>query len=85
VLSSEGRLSVIVTYIMYDMVRRPCLMSGHGNAILGTSSIDSACRIYEKIQAIDLTGKCVIATSYQPTLAYVKSEDVDEGATEELR
>ena len=47
VLSSEPRLKVIVDDILLDMEIRDRLKSGHGNAMLVTSSIYSACRVYE--------------------------------------
>ena len=67
VLSSEPRLKVIVDDILMDMETRDRLKSGHGNAMLVTSSIYSACRVYEMFSKTDLAGKCAIVTSYRPS------------------
>ncbi len=85
VLSAEDRLSKIVHDILLDMETRDRLRSGRGNAMLVTSSIYSACRIYEMFQKTDLRGKCAIVTSYRPSPADIKGEDSGEGLTEKLR
>lgn len=85
VLSAEDRLSKIVHDILLDMETRDRLRSGRGNAMLVTSSIYSACRIYEMFQRTDLRGKCAIVTSYRPAPADIKGEESGEGLTERLR
>ncbi len=57
VLSSEDRLQKIANDILMDMETRPRLQSGRGNAMLVTSSIYAACRIYEMFQHTPLAGK----------------------------
>ncbi|MHB2149647.1 type I restriction endonuclease subunit R [Calditrichota bacterium LG25] len=85
VLSAEDRLSKIVHDILLDMETRDRLRSGYGNAMLVTSSIYSACRIYEMFQKTELRGKCAIITSYRPSPADIKGEESGEGLTERLR
>lgn len=46
VLSSKDRLDKIVADILLDMEMRDRLRSGHGNAILVSGSIYSACRFF---------------------------------------
>ena len=69
VLSARDRLGKIVADIMMDMETRDRLKSGHGNAILVSDSIYSACRFFEMFQQTDLAGKCAIVTSYKPSPA----------------
>lgn len=85
VLSSRDRLEKIVADILMDMETRDRLKSGHGNAMLVSSSIYAATRFYEMFQSTDLAGKCAIVTSYQPTPADIKGEETGEGLTERLR
>jgi type I restriction enzyme R subunit len=85
VLSSQSRLEKIVDDIQLDMVIRPRLMDGHGNAMLVTSSIYEACKCYELFTKTPLKGKCAIVTSYQPSPADIKGEESGEGMTERLR
>jgi type I restriction enzyme R subunit len=85
VLSSEPRLKMIVDDILVDMETRDRLKSGHGNAILVSSSIYNACRFYEMFQKTDLAGKCAIITSYKPAPGDIKGEESGEGMTEKLR
>jgi len=85
VLSARSRLETIVADIMMDMATRDRLQSGHGNAILVSGSIYSACRFFELFQQTDLAGKCAIVTSYRPQLADIKGEETGEGLTEKLR
>jgi len=85
VLSARSRLETIVADIMMDMATRDRLKSGHGNAILISGSIYSACRFYELFQQTDLAGKCAIVTSYRPQPADIKGEETGEGLTEKLR
>jgi type I restriction enzyme R subunit len=85
VLSSEPRLKMIVDDILVDMETRDRLKSGHGNAILVSSSIYNACRFFEMFQKTDLARKCAIVTSYKPAPGDIKGEESGEGMTEKLR
>jgi type I restriction enzyme R subunit len=85
VLSTRDRLATIVADIMMDMATRDRLKSGHGNAMLISGSIYSACRFFEMFQQTDLAGKCAIVTSYRPAPADIKGEESGEGLTEKLR
>ena len=85
VLSARDRLEKIVADILLDMATRDRLKSGYGNAMLISSSIYSACRLFEMFQKTDLAGKCAIVTSYKPAPADIKGEETGEGLTEKLR
>jgi len=85
VLSSKSRLEMIVADMLIDMEERDRLQSGHGNAMLVSGSIYSACRFYEMFQQTDLKGKSAIVTSYKPAPADIKGEESGEGTTEKLR
>ncbi len=85
VLSARDRLEKIVADILLDMETRDRLKSGHGNAMLVSGSIYSACRFFEMFQQTDLAGKCAIVTSYKPSPADIKGEESGEGLTERLR
>jgi len=85
VLSSQDRLEKIVADILLDIETRDRLQSGHGNAMLVSGSIYSACRFFEMFQRTDLAGKCAIITSYKPSPADIKGEETGEGLTEKLR
>ena len=85
VLSARSRLEKIVADILMDMETRDRLKSGHGNALLVSGSIYSACRFFEMFQQTDLAGKCAIVTSYRPQPADIKGEESGEGLTERLR
>jgi type I restriction enzyme R subunit len=85
VLSARDRLEKIVADILMDMATRDRLSSGHGNALLVSGSIYSACRFFEMFQQSDLVGKCAIVTSYRPSPADIKGEESGEGLTERLR
>ena len=84
VLSSRDRLEKIVADILLDMETRDRLQSGHGNAILVSDSIYSACRYFEMFQRTNLISKCAIVTSYRPATADIKGEETGEGLTEKL-
>lgn len=84
VLSSKDRLQMIVNDIIMDMVKKPRLMDGRGNAMLVSSSIYQACKFYELFQQTPLQGKCAIVTSYKPTATDIKGEETGEGLTEKL-
>src|SRR5207245_4426441 len=85
VLSARDRLEKIVADILMDMETRDRLKSGHGNAMLVSGSIYSACRFFEMFDRTDLAGKCAIVTSYKPSPADIKGEESGEGLTERLR
>jgi type I restriction enzyme R subunit len=85
VLSARDRLTKIVSDILVDMERCDRLQSGHGNALLVSGSIYSACRFFEMFQQSDLNGKCAIITSYRPSTSDIKGEESGEGLTEKLR
>ncbi|MXX07863.1 MAG: HsdR family type I site-specific deoxyribonuclease [Gammaproteobacteria bacterium] len=85
VMSAEDRLRKIVADIALDMETRDRLKSGHGNALLISDSIHSACRLYEMFNGNALAGKCAIVTSYQPSKSKIKGEETGEGLTEKLR
>jgi type I restriction enzyme R subunit len=72
VLSARDRLEKIVADILMDTATRDRLRSGHGNALLVSGSIYSACRFFEMFQQTDLAGKCAIVTSYRPSPAEAK-------------
>ena len=84
VLSSRDRLEKVVADILLDMETRDRLKSGHGNAMLVSGSIYSACRYFEMFQQTGLAGKCAIVTSYRPAPAEIKGEETGEGLTEKL-
>lgn len=83
-LSARERLTKIVADILMDMETRDRLKSGHGNALLVSGSIYSACRFFEMFQQTDLAAKCAIVTSYRPQPADIKGEESGEGLTERL-
>lgn len=85
VLSAKDRLEKIVADILLDMETRDRLRSGHGNALLVSGSIYSACQFFEMFQKTDLARKCAIITSYKPSPADIKGEETGEGMTERLR
>ena len=85
VLSSQDRLQKIVADILIDMETRDRLQSGHGNAMLVSGSIYSACRFFQMFQQTDLADKCAIVTSYRPAPSDIKGEETGEGLTEKLR
>lgn len=85
VMSARDRLRKIVADIVLDMETRDRLKSGHGNALLISDSIHSACRLYEMFEDTALAGKCAIVTSYQPSASSIKGEETGEGLTEKLR
>src|SRR5690606_20926521 len=84
VLSSQSRLDTIVADILFDMETRDRLRSGHGNALLISSSIYQACKFYELFSRTHLKGKCAIVTSYKPPPSDIKGEETGEGLTEKL-
>jgi type I restriction enzyme R subunit len=84
VLSARSRLEVIVQDVLLDMNTRDRLMSGHGNALLVSSSIYEACKYYELFAKTELKGKVAIVTSYQPGISDIKGEETGEGATDAL-
>ncbi len=85
VLSCQSRLEKIVADILLDMETKDRLQSGRGNAMLVSSSIYQACKLYELFDKTDLAGKCAIVTSYKPSPNDIKGEESGEGLTERLR
>lgn len=85
VFSSQSRLEKIAADILFDMETRDRLMSGRGTAMLVSSSIYQACKLYEIFSNTHLAGKCAIVTSYQPNPGDIKGEETGEGKTEKLR
>ncbi len=85
VLSCRDRLEKIVADILLDIETRDRFQSGHGNALLVSDSISSACRFFEMFSKTDLKDKCAIITSYEPSPADIKGEETGEGLTEKLR
>ncbi len=85
VLSSRDRLNKIVSDILMDMETRDRLKSGHGNAMLVTSSVYAACQVYEMFQKTELADRCAIITSYNPNPSEIKGEETGEGQTEKLK
>ena len=84
-LSSKDRLSKIVNDIAFDLITKPSLVGGRGNAILVCSSVYQACQLYELfVRNTDLAEKVAIITSYQPTATSIKGEESGEGETESL-
>lgn len=85
IFSSKARLGQIVSDIVFDMETKPRLHDGRGNAMLVASSIYQACKFYELFQETELRGKCAVVTSFEPTVANIRTETVgDEGETEVL-
>ena len=82
--SSQERLQRIVSDILDDMDAKPRLRTGHGNAILVTSSVYEACKVYELFQDTELRGKCAVVTSYRPHVSDIKSQPTAEGQNEAL-
>ena len=85
VLSSKDRLGKIVADILMDMLTKPRLMDGHGNAMLVAGSIYEACKFYELFAQTVLKGKCAIVTSYAPRIADTKGETTGAGDTDNLQ
>jgi len=77
VLSSQPRLSRIVSDMMLDMETKDRLRSGRGNAMLVSGSIYQACQYYELFQNNGLK-KCAIITSYNPHISKIKGESTGE-------
>jgi type I restriction enzyme R subunit len=84
IFSSEPRLKMIMSDIIFDMERYSRLSAGHGNAILVASSIYDACRYYDLFQKTDINDKCAIITSYEGDPSSIKLDDTGEGETENL-
>lgn len=84
-LSSRDRLAKIVQDITMDMIKKPRLMNGSGNAMLVCSSIYDACKVYELAQqSVELTGKCAVITSYAPQTSDIANEHTGQGDTEAI-
>lgn len=85
VASSEPRAKQIVNDILLDMETKPRLMDKRGNAMLVSSSIYQACKLYELFCNAGFKGKCAIVTSYVPNAGDIAKEDSGEGKTEKIR
>ena len=85
VTSAEPRARQIVNDILLDMETKPRLMDGRGNAMLVSSSIYQACKLYDLFCDAGFRGKCAIVTSYEPNPSDISKEDSGEGATERLK
>lgn len=85
VASSEPRAKQIVNDILLDMETKPRLMDKRGNAMLVSSSIYQACKLYELFCNAGFKGKCAIVTSYVPNSGDIAKEDSGEGKTEKIR
>jgi type I restriction enzyme, R subunit len=84
-LSSQDRLAKIVQDITMDMIQKPRLMSGSGNAMLVCSSIYDACKVYELAQnSVELKGRCAVITSYVPQASDIANEHTGHGDTETI-
>lgn len=84
-LSSRDRLAKIVQDITMDMIKKPRLMNGSGNAMLVCSSIYDACKVYELAQqSVELKGKCAVITSYAPQASDIANEHTGHGDTEAI-
>lgn len=84
-LSSKDRLAKIVQDITMDMIKKPRLMNGSGNAMLVCSSIYDACKVYELAQqSVELKGKCAVITSYAPQASDIANEHTGHGDTEAI-
>lgn len=84
VLSSQSRLEKIVADVLLDMNTRPRLMDGHGNAMLVAGSIFEACKFYDLFAKSELKGKCAVVSSYEPSVADIRSETTGDGETDNL-
>ena len=83
-LSGRDRLGKIVDDVLLDMETRDRLMSRRGNAMLVSSSVYQACKLYEMFSETNLAGRCAIVTSYGPAPGDIRSEESGEGLTEKL-
>jgi len=62
--SSKERIDRIVASIDFDMVHKPALREGWGNAMLIADSIYQAYRYWDAFQRTALKGHCAVVTSY---------------------
>ena len=83
--SSKERLQRIAADIAEDMLYRPRLKTGHGNAILVTGSVYEACTYYEIFESTTLKGRTAIVTSYRPHVSDINNQPTAEGKSEAQR
>ena len=78
--SSKDRITRIVTDICKDMMLKPALKNGWGNAMLVCENVYQAYRYYEMFEYNNtpLKGRCAVVTSYDG-----KAPDLSEGYTGE--
>lgn len=87
--SSKERLERIAADIIFDMsdsVGRPRLANNRGTAMLVANSIYEACKYWEIFQTHNFT-KCAVVTSYEPTVAAVRTatSDLSQYSEEEYK
>jgi type I restriction enzyme, R subunit len=85
VLTSKSRAEKIVSDILLDMERLPRLLSRRGNAMLVSSDVYQACKLYELFSQTSLKGRVAIVTSYRPVPGDISKEDAGAGENEALR
>lgn len=85
VVSAEPRAKQIVQDVLLDMVTKPRLIDGRGNAMLVSAGIYQACKFYEMFVQAGFKGKVAIITSYVPNASAISKEDGGHGYTEKLR
>lgn len=84
VLSSRERLNQIAADIIMDMLKKPRLAAGSGNAMLVAGSIPEACKFFEifRNSGSAIADKCAIVTSYQRNAAELTGEEAGLGETD---
>lgn len=84
VLSSRERLSQIAADIIMDMVKKPRLAAGSGNAMLVAGSIPEACKFFEifRNSGSAIADKCAIVTSYKRNASELTGEEAGLGETD---
>ncbi|MEP5632682.1 MAG: type I restriction endonuclease subunit R [Tateyamaria sp.] len=84
-LSSQNRLDKIVQDITMDMMIKPRLLDGRGNAMLVCSSIYEACKVYELAQqSVALRGHCAVISSYAPQASDMANQSSGQGVNETI-
>lgn len=84
VLSSRERLSQIAADIIMDMLKKPRLAAGRGNAMLVAGSIPEACKFFEifRNSGSAVADKCAIVTSYKRNASELTGEEAGLGETD---
>lgn len=84
VLSSRERLNQIAADIIMDMLKKPRLSAGSGNAMLVAGSIPEACKFFEifKNSGSAVADKCAIVTSYKRNASELTGEEAGLGETD---